>query len=154
MRAFALALIGGVLAAPLPARAYDAPAIVIPGRIGVPVVINGGDASFCIVEGDWGLARPGHVPPTIVYCPPVDHVLENSGRFYYPAQGKRPGYGRFEVEPPPNRRLPPPAPSYYREWGAQSESQPATIDPPTNIDINVDAQVDWRRRRPRRPPRN
>ncbi len=152
MRAIALALIGGAgfLAAALPVRAYDAPAIVIPGKIGVPVIINGGEASFCVVEGDWGLARPGHVPPTIVACPPLIHVPEDSGRYYFPAFGKQPGYGRHEVEPPRNRRLPPPAPSYYREWGAQSEMAPATIDPPANGDISVDVPVEWRRRGPRR----
>src|SRR5205809_7850292 len=109
MRVIAFLLIGLAGLLGLRAEAGDAPAIVIPGRVGVPVIINGGDASFCVVEGDWGLARPGHVAPTIVYCPPVAHVLEDSGRYYFPALGRKPGYGRFEVEPPRNRRLPPPA---------------------------------------------
>jgi hypothetical protein len=141
---------GVLLCSNLPAYGYDAPAIVIPGKIGVPVIINGGDASFCVVEGDWGLARPGHVAPTIVACPPIVNVPEDSGRYYYPAFGRQPGYGRREVEPPPNRKLPPPAPSYYREWGAQSDPLPASTDPPANVQVNVDAQTDWRRRRPRR----
>ena len=42
-----------------PARADSGPVIVIPSRPGVPVVINGRDASYAVVEGDWGLARPG-----------------------------------------------------------------------------------------------
>ena len=43
-----------------PARAEgEGPVIVIPSRPGVPVVINGRDASYAVVEGDWGLSRPG-----------------------------------------------------------------------------------------------
>ena len=30
---------------------------VIPGRPGVPIVINGLDVSYAVVEGDFGLAR-------------------------------------------------------------------------------------------------
>jgi hypothetical protein len=29
--------------------------IVIPGKPGVPIIINGVDASYAVVEGDWGL---------------------------------------------------------------------------------------------------
>ena len=148
MRTVAWALIGvASFLAGTPARAYDVPAIVIPGKVGVPVIIDGVDASYCVVEGDWGLARPGHGRPTIVVCPPLAKAPAESGRYYYPSFGRRPGYGRLEVEPPPNRRLPRPAPSYYREWGTQSDPLPANTDPPANVDINVDAQVDWRRRR-------
>src|SRR5262245_13206191 len=131
MRTMAWAFIGvaGVLAGSAPVRAYDAPAIVVPGKVGVPVIINGIDATFCVVEGDWGLARPGHVPPTIVSCPPLVHVPEDSGRYYFPSVGRRPGYGRFEIEPPPDRQLPRPAPSYYREWNTQSDPTPADVAP-------------------------
>src|SRR6266480_617652 len=80
-------------------RAIDAPAMVIPGRAGVPVIINGGDASFCVVEGDWGLARPG-MPVTVVACPP-QRPIPSYELPYFPALGRRPGYGRLEVEPPP-----------------------------------------------------
>jgi hypothetical protein len=140
---------GVLLCSNLPTGAYDAPAIVIPGKAGVPVILYGIDVSYCVVEGDWGLARPGHVAATIVSCPPVTNTPVDSGRdYYYPAFGRQPGYGRREVIPPRNRRLPPPAPSYYREWGAQSDPLPASIDPPANFQVNVDA--DWRQRRPRR----
>src|SRR5262245_16168586 len=101
MRAVALLFIGGWLAGDLPARAYDAPAIVIPGKVGVPVIINGGDASYCVVEGDWGLARPGHVPVRIIACPFAAPGRGYSGS-YFPAFGRQPGQGRFEIEPPPN----------------------------------------------------
>jgi hypothetical protein len=71
--------------------------IVIPGRPGVPVIINGVDASYAVVEGDWGLGKGTHVQPTVYggrYVDPVPHV----GR-YYPSAGRMPGYGRLEIEP-------------------------------------------------------
>jgi hypothetical protein len=116
------------------ACADKAPVFVIPGRPGVPVMINGYDASYTVVEGDWGLARPGHMPPAIVSGPLLRPAPYDSGA-YFPTQGRRPGYGRREVEPPPNRRLPPPAPSYHREWGVQSQPSPASIpdNPPPVI---------------------
>lgn len=154
MRAVALMLIGvaGLSGSHAQAGA-DAPAIVIPGRPGVPVIINGGDASYCVVEGDWGLARPGHVPVTVVACPHFRPIpgYETS---YFPAFGRRPGYGRLEIEPPPDRKLPPPAPSYYREWGTQSNSVPASRNPPANVEVNVEPRVEGRRReRPQRDAR-
>jgi hypothetical protein len=111
------------------ARADHAPVLVIPGKPGVPVVINGYDASYTIVEGDWGLTRPGAVPPAIVSGPLIRPSPIHPGH-YFPSQGRRPGYGRREAEPPPDRYLPPPVPGYHREWGAQSMPLPATIEPP------------------------
>ena len=143
MRTIALMLIGvaGGLVGGLPAHSADAPAIVIPGKAGVPVIINGADASYCVVEGDWGLARPGHVPQTIVACPPVAGGRPGYLGSYFPTFGQLPGYGRHEIEPPADRELPPPAESYYREWGTQSDPLPATPDPPANIQLNVAPQV-------------
>jgi len=99
----------------------DAPAIVIPGRAGVPVIINGGDASFCVVEGDWGwrglvCSDRGGVPAAA-----ADPQLRAS---LFPCVGSRPGYGRLEVEPPPDRELPKPAESYHRQWESQSAPVP------------------------------
>jgi hypothetical protein len=113
------------------AYADHAPVYVVPGRPGVPVIINGYDASYTVVEGDWGLTRPGHRPPTIVSGPLITPAPYLSGP-YFPSMGRRPGYGRVEIEPPPNRQLPPPAPGFYREWGTQSPELPATIDPPAD----------------------
>ena len=51
-----------VLAAALcgaPAFADSGPVIVVPGRPGVPVMINGVDVTGAVVYGDWGLAHPG-----------------------------------------------------------------------------------------------
>src|SRR6185369_12025804 len=94
--------------------------IVIPGRPGVPIIINGIDASYSVVEGDWGLAKNVQVQPTIYGGRYVAERQPSDVGHYYPSMGLRPGYGRLEVEPPANRKLPQPAESYYRSWGAQS----------------------------------
>jgi hypothetical protein len=124
--------------------------IVIPGRPGVPIIINGVDASYAVVEGDWGLGKGTHVQPTVYggrYIDPVPRVGH-----YYPSAGRMPGYGRLEIEPPANRRLPQPAESYHQSWSAQSAPLPAQsnvpVDPPAII---YAPQDDWRgpRHRPR-----
>ena len=84
--------------------------IVVPGRPGVPIIINGIDASYAVIEGEWGLGKGVQVQPTIYggrYIDPDPHVGH-----YYPSAGHMPGYGRLEIEPPANRRLPQPAESY------------------------------------------
>jgi hypothetical protein len=116
MRAgIALAILMG---AAMPACAGEGFDIVVPGRPGVPVIINGIDASYAVVEGDWGLGKSVHVQPTIYGGHPIDpdpHVGH-----YYPTLGKKPGYGRLEIEPSPHRVLPKPAPAYHQSWSAQS----------------------------------
>ena len=107
------------------AFAQREPQIVVPGKAGVPVYINGIDASWGVVEGEFGLDRPNQVNPVVIWRPasiPVPYGAPG----YYPADGRRPGYGRLEILPPPNRRLPPPAPTYYRYWSSQSMPLPAT----------------------------
>lgn len=106
------------IATTLPAAAADGFNIVIPGRPGVPVIINGVDASYRVIEGDWGLQRRVHVQPTVYGGRPIDPV-PNVGH-YYPSLGRTPGYGRLEIEPPANRKLPEPAPSFYEHWSAKS----------------------------------
>ena len=72
----------------LPALAADGFDIVIPGRAGVPVIINGRDVSYAVLEGDWGLARSVHVQPTAYggrYIDPVPRVGH-----YYPSGGRCP----------------------------------------------------------------
>jgi len=113
-------------AAASPAFAQRAPEIVIPGRPDVPVYINGIDASWGVVEGDFGLDRPGMVMPTVIYRPVTTVELPMQAPSYHPETGKRPGYGRFEIVPPPNRPLPPPAPSFYRSWSSGSSSGQVT----------------------------
>lgn len=104
------------------------PVIVIPGRAGVPIIINGIDASYAVVEGDWGLGKGVHVQPTVYGGRYVD--LEPRVGHYYPSAGHMPGYGRIEIEPPANRRLPQPAESYHESWSAQSAPQRAQPEVP------------------------
>ena len=129
--AIALAILLGTA---VTASAQTGPVIAIPGRAGVPVIINGRDASWAVVEGDWGLAKNLHVQPTVLggwdatYVKPV-------GR-YFPSSGQIPGYGRVEIEPPANRALPPQAESFYRSWSAESAApveQPVPQNPPPII---------------------
>jgi hypothetical protein len=112
------------------ALADSGPVIVIPGRPGVPIIINGVDASYAVVEGDWGLGKGVHVQPTVYGGRYIDGP-PNVGH-YYPSAGHAPGYGRLEIEPPSNRRLPQPAESYNRSWSAQSAPLPAQSDVPAN----------------------
>lgn len=121
--------------------------IVIPGRPGVPVIINGVDASYAVIEGDWGLGKGVQVQPTIYggrYIDPVPHV----GR-YYPSAGATPGYGRLEIETP--RKKPQEAESYYRSWSAQSTpQQQVPANPPPVI---VAPQMEFDPRPGPYPPR-
>ena len=121
----ALAILTGTT---LTALADSGPVIVIPGRPGVPIVINGVDASYAVVEGDWGLGKGVHVQPTVYggrYIDPAPNVGH-----YYPSAGHQPGYGRLAIEPPANRRLPQPAESYHQSWSAQSAPQPVQPEVP------------------------
>jgi hypothetical protein len=118
--------------------------IVIPGRPGVPIIINGVDASYAVVEGDWGLGKGTHVEPTVYggrYVDPVPRVGH-----YYPSAGRMPGYGRLEIEPPANRKLPQPAESYHESWSAQSAPLPAQSNVPVNPPEIIYAPQEYRRR--------
>src|SRR4030088_3741625 len=116
MRAgIALAILIGTT---LPAFAGGGFDIVIPGRPGVPIIINGVDASYAVVEGAWGLGKGLHRQPTVYGGRPVDpdpHVGH-----YYPTAGHSPGYGRLEIQPPADRTLPPPAEGDHESWSSQS----------------------------------
>jgi hypothetical protein len=125
-----------------PALAQRVPSIVIPGRPDVPVMMNGIDVSWSVVEGDYGLDRPIGMVPTVIYRPyavmvpgpgygpPLERRRQGLGPAYFPRDGRRPGYGRLEVEPPPDRPLPPPAESFFQGWGSQSTPGPVTQYPP------------------------
>lgn len=117
--ALALAILIGTTAA---ASAASGTVLVMPGRPGVPIIINGVDVSYAVVEGDWGLGSRVRVTPTVYggrYVDPTPNVGH-----YYPSAGHLPGYGRLEIEPPTNRKLPQPAESYYQSWSAQSNPPP------------------------------
>ena len=111
-----------------PAFAQREPEIVIPGKPGVPVYINGIDASWGVVEGEFGLDRPGLVTPTVIYRPLVASLSSNVPR-YRPTTGQRPGYGRLEIVPPAGHPVPPPAPTFYRNWSSGSAPGPVTDYP-------------------------
>lgn len=127
-----------------PALAQRGPVLVIPGRPDVPVFENGVDISWSVVEGEFGLDRPGQVTPTVIYRlpPPVITTYEGAAAnepSFFPKDGKKPGYGRLEIVPGPNRRLPPPAQSYRRTWS--SESAPTPADLPSNNPPNYIAPI-------------
>jgi hypothetical protein len=116
MRAgLALALLIGTTLPTVAGEGFD---IVIPGRPGVPIIINGVDASYAVVEGTFGIGKGVHMQPT-VYGGRYFEAEPEVGH-YYPSLGHKPGYGRLEVEPPANRKLPQPAESYHQSWSAQS----------------------------------
>jgi hypothetical protein len=127
---FSAALLAGLaIVGATSARADEGPVIVIPSRPGIPVVINGVDASYAIVEGDWGLARPG-IGVTIIGGTPIHPNSVYEPRHpYHPKYGKPPDRGRLEVEPPPNRSMPQPAESFERNWSS-SPTTPVPYDPP------------------------
>ncbi|SDR95860.1 hypothetical protein [Bradyrhizobium canariense] len=108
----------------LPACASEGFNIVIPGRPGVPIIINGVDASYAVVEGEWGLGKGNPMQPTVYGGRPVEP--EPPVGHYYPTLGRTPGYGRLEIDPPSNRTLPKPAESYHQSWSAQSAPPPKT----------------------------
>ena len=119
----ALVVVGiAILAVAAPVRADTGPVYVVPSRPGVPVAINGRDASWSVVEGDFGLARPGHMSPIIIGggrpLPPRWSFNRNS---YYPRYGVAPPRGRNEIDPGPDRILPEPAETYTRSWSTASE---------------------------------
>ena len=123
-------LLAILISAPNAAMAGGGFEIVIPGRPGVPVIINGIDASYAVVEGNWGLGKRLHVQPTVYGGRYVDPLPEVG--HYYPSGGHAPGYGRLEIEPPAHRKLPQPAESYYRSWSVQSAPEPEHPEVPQN----------------------
>jgi hypothetical protein len=121
--------LAGLLFASASAYADNEPVVVIPGRLGVPVIIHGVDATGAVVYGDWGLYRPGGAvvieggiwPPGVVApLPEPPH--------YYPATGRTPAYGRKEIDPGPHRRGL--APEYHKSWQIESQPGPVTEYPP------------------------
>jgi hypothetical protein len=125
----AFSVLCGCLLGIAPSRADHQPVIAVPGNPTMPVVIDGRDASWAVVEGDWGLYRAGHMAPMVFYpyAPSVDQWHANN---YYPFTGKRPRSGRLEIIPPANRVLPPRAESFHRYWSTDAPPVPAQTDYP------------------------
>ncbi|MEA2952883.1 MAG: hypothetical protein QOJ96_2403 [Alphaproteobacteria bacterium] len=133
----AMAVIAGCVFGAASARADHAPVLVVPDKLGAPVIINGYDASWAVVDGDWGLDRPVRTPAVIYPYRAVGPYRRPPG--YFPATGNRPRLGRYEIVPPANRRLPEPAESFHRFWSSQSEQTiPITeypgLNPPSVIE--------------------
>jgi hypothetical protein len=124
--------VGGLLLPPAGARADSGPVIVIPSRPGIPVAINGVDASYAVVEGDWGLSRPGAGTVTVFGGRPLYPTrVYRERNSYHPAYGRPPARGRHEIEPPADRELPPQAESFSRSWSTSSDPLPASTEPMT-----------------------
>lgn len=156
----------------------NAPVIVVPGKRGVPVMINGRDASWAIVEGDWGLYRPGAVPVTVIYpqprfaapphryvyrCSPCRHIIHRrtrvatvhraAGPVYVPPAQRH--YFPGGATKPVLGRLeiepkgpPKPAQSYFRSWSTESQRLPANVE--SSPQVVVAPSTVERRRPPRR----
>ncbi len=124
----ALALLVTMTSAAFASEGFE---IVIPGRPGVPVIINGIDASYAVIESDWGLGKNVQVQPTIYggrYIDPVPHVGH-----YYPS------------------RLPHPAESYHESWSAQSTPQLEIPANPPPVIVAPQIGGDWHHQHHRRP---
>ena len=122
-----LAIASGILATALCgfAHAQTGPVVVVPGKPGVPVIINGVEVNGAVVYGDWGLARPGHGQIIIDGTPMFGAPAVWRG--YYPIEGRAPRYGRREIVPPHRAQ---PAADFRRAWGIESGPHPATEYPP------------------------
>jgi hypothetical protein len=129
--AVAVVVLGCSALANAPARAEgEGPVIVIPSRPGVPVIINGRDASYAVVEGDWGLSRPGAGVITVIGGSPVlPNPVYTRRNSYHPKYGRAPERGRNEIEPPADRALPDPAESFSRSWSTSSDVTPVNNAP-------------------------
>ena len=138
-----------LIATAAPVAADHQPVLVVPGRPDLPVMINGVNAAWGYVDGDWGLYRPGAPPLYVLPAYPITPGMRSGG--YFPSAGHAPRSGRLEIEPPADRPLPPRAPSFHRSWGAASEPAPATIPPENPPPIIVAPTVDFDGRRRHRP---
>ena len=125
MRSVAFAAFSLVLIA-ASARAGDRqPVIAVPGKPGVPVIINGVEATGAVVYGDWGLYRPGGI---VVIDGGAWQAEPDWPPHYFPATGRTPAYGRKEVDAGPAR--PGGAPAYHKSWSVESQPGPVTVYPP------------------------
>jgi len=123
--AWALASVAGGAAA-----SETGPVIVVPGRGDVPVVLNGREVVGAVIEGDWGLARPSNINPTVIYRLWPPPAGAPPAKAYFPSSGRPPKFGRKEAESPPSQSPPPQAQEYHQSWSSQSEPLPATIPTP------------------------
>jgi hypothetical protein len=151
-RAGVAAAMAAACLAAAPAFADHQPGIVKPHSRGIPPLIDRYDASGAIIEGDWGLYRPGHGAVTI-YMGPAIPVAAPYREPFYPMTGRAPRVGRHEVQPPPGRRRPPPAPSFHRSWSTESQRTVVTTTTPYEPAYEPPAVIYAPRQRSKRIPR-
>jgi hypothetical protein len=99
------------------------PVIVIPSRPGVPIIVDGQDISGAVIEGDWGLARPGQISPRVIYRYNQGALIGPAPAAYFPKTGRAPKVGRKEVDVP---RAPEKPDTFFRSFGVQSDPTPVT----------------------------
>jgi hypothetical protein len=117
------------------AGADTEPVIVVPGRPGIPIIINGQDVSGAVIEGDWGLGR--YQTGLTIIKPPLRYWRGVGGpglmappAGFYPATGRPPKIGRLEVLPAKgSSAASSPPQTYYRTWDTESPSLPPTMTP-------------------------
>ena len=154
-----IAVLAASLAAGHPARADHVAAIVVPGKKGVPVIINGQDVSWGVVNGDFGLYRPGHVYPTVTPLSPYfrvpryrtwpvksvtrrhvtrRHIVHRRAvsrpHGFFPSTGVRPRVGRRESSSA-NSGPTHPAQNFSRSWSNEAAPVPADLNPPPPVNV-------------------
>jgi hypothetical protein len=97
-----------------------------------------------VVEGDWGLSRPGAVPVTVIGGTPIlPNAVDTRRHSYHPRYGRAPERGgRMEQEPAADRTMPDPAESFSRSWSTWSDpTAPATIIDPATFSPNGNGAI-------------
>lgn len=140
-----VACAAGVAPTSITSARADGFALVVPGRMGM--TYNGNDAAYAVVEGEFGLNRPGQNPHTVIY--PGAYVPPPSEYGFFPHTGQPPRAGRLEIEPPANRKLPPQAKSFHQVWTVESERQQEVAPPSYPPAVIVAPDYDRRERRRR-----
>jgi hypothetical protein len=136
------------------ARADHQPALALDNGRGGPAIVDGYDVNGAVIEGDWGLYRPG-AGAVVIYSAPELLAPTPAPDGYFPYTGRRPHYGRHEVGQPTTWQPPRPAPSYHRSWSAESPESVVTTYPPGEPPAVIEATPDRKRkhRHPRRSDR-
>src|SRR5262245_59161192 len=128
-----------VVVAPSATLADSAPQFVIPGRTPGPIIINGWDARWAVVEGDFGLNRPGHMPQVVIGGRYVGPRYDRFRRTqYYPTDKSNPPVqGRHEIVPQPDPQAPQESENFSRSWETAPASDPVVPSDVPNSGNNM-----------------
>ena len=135
------------------ARADHQPAIVVPGKRGVPIYVDGHEVSGAVISGEWGLYRPGHVTPTITYRrpwadPPHYYYYYHWRPWFAPPHYRRPHsairhYRRKPVKPIRRKVIVRSGPRHYfpggtspPKLGREESDKPSSPPPKPAEDFN------------------